>query len=142
MRRQATSAEADQPAPLGDGVLIIDDSQLMITRMRDLVERLQYEVIGTAASGEEALQLVRKLNPRVIILDHNLPRMSGVEFLRQLRQTDQVTRVIVCSGTLTLQAGREFIAAGASELLAKPVQLDQFVRALERCMADAPPSAG
>jgi two-component system, chemotaxis family, chemotaxis protein CheY len=137
----ASAPGQEQPSELGQGVLIVDDSQLMIMRMRELVERHEYTVAGTAGSGEQALGLLRKVHPRLIILDHNLPQMSGLEFLKRLRQTDKQMRVIVCSGTLTLQAGRDFLAAGADELLAKPVQLDQFVRALHRCMAAPAPGA-
>lgn len=118
------------------GVLIVDDSQLMQRRLRELVERLNFEVVGLAGTGEQALTMVPSIRPRVIILDHNLPGMSGLEFLRRLRLTNPETRVIVCSGALTMQTGREFLAAGASEMLAKPVQLDMFDKALKRCMAN------
>jgi CheY-like chemotaxis protein len=143
--RQLYSDGAAQPSlasaetsELGQGVLIVDDSQILIMRLRQLIEQLNFEVIGTASSGEQAFMMLKKLRPRVIILDHIMPKMSGLEFLRQLRKYDRLVRVMVCSGSLTLQVGREFLAAGANELIAKPVQLDQFVRALKRCMAEPP----
>ncbi len=131
MQMQPEASGASAPA---HGVMIVDDSQLMQLTLRELVQLLNYEVVGTAGSGEQALRLLASVNPRVIILDYILPHMNGLEFLQRLRQINPETRVIVCSGAITFQTGREFLAAGALELLAKPVQLDMLTKALKRCM--------
>ena len=135
--REPSLAQSSLSA-MGEGVFIVDDSQILVMRLRQLVEQLNYKVIGSAGSAEQAFDMLKVLNPRVIILDHQLPQMTGLEFLRELRKRDQEVKVMVCSGNLTLQVGREFVTAGANELLAKPIQLDQFIKSLRRCMSDLP----
>ena len=87
------------PAPLRVVVVDADD------RVRESVSRLicigaRLEVVGTAGEPDPALEVVRSTRPDVVVVDPRLPEVdSGLEFLRNLRQTAPDVRVLVMSGT-------------------------------------------
>ena len=103
-------------------VLIVDDSFLMRRVIRNIVEGdPTLAVVGEAADGLEALDLVKSENPDLILLDIEMPRMDGVEFLRQARLVTDA-RVIVISSVAQLGSpeAMEALALGASDILPKP----------------------
>jgi two-component system chemotaxis response regulator CheB len=105
-------------------VLVVDDSAFVrkvVTQMLSRSPRL--EVVGAARDGEEALELVERLRPDVITLDLVMPRMNGVEFLRQQNLRRRVP-VVICS--IAHQSGEmalEAFEAGAVEFVQKPTAL-------------------
>jgi CheY-like chemotaxis protein len=133
---QAVPAAASAESP-GDGVLIVDDSKLLQIRMRHSVEALGYDVVGLADSAEAALQVLVKTNPRVVILDYLLPGMSGLECLQLIRRQRPNVRVIVCSSELTAKTSKAFLAAGANDILVKPVQQHSLEQSLRRWMGNS-----
>jgi len=116
------------------GVLIIDDSKLLQMRLKSTIESLGYEVIGVADNGEAGLRLALSKHPRLIILDYDLPVLNGLECLKLIRERRPDTMAIVCSGMLTAQLSHDFIRAGVTELLSKPVQLNLLIQAIHRAM--------
>ena len=105
-------------------VLVVDDSAFVrkvVTEMLGRSESLQ--VVGFARDGEEALDQVERLRPDVVTLDLVMPRMNGVEFLREQNRRRRVP-VVVCSiahqsGEMALEAFEE----GAVEFVQKPTAL-------------------
>src|SRR5258706_10942688 len=76
-------------------VLIVDDHDLFRTGLRNLLEDHGLSVLGEAATGNEAVDLVRELAPEVVVMDLNMPGMTGVEATRQISGFAPLTRVIV-----------------------------------------------
>ena len=67
-------------------VLIVDDSVLMRTVIRDMLQKdPSIEIVGTAANGIEALEKIDTLKPELITLDIEMPKMNGLEVLRELK---------------------------------------------------------
>ena len=105
-------------------VLVVDDSAFVRKVMTQMLRRSpDLEVVGTARDGEEALELVEELRPDVVTLDLVMPRMNGVEFLREQRRRQPIP-VVICSiahesGEMALEA----LEAGAVELVQKPTAL-------------------
>ena len=103
-------------------VLIIDDSAVVRETMSQILsEDKDFEVMGTAADPVIALKKLETQTPDVITLDIEMPRMDGISFLKQLRQTTQIP-VVICSSMA--EAGSEnalhAIEYGASEIILKP----------------------
>jgi len=121
-----------------DGVLIIDDSKLMQSRLRIIIESLGFRVIGTAENGEVGAEMTIQKNPKLIILDHNMPVMSGLECLRAIRMQCATVRVIVCAAELTEKLSQEYISNDVYTMITKPIQLDRFVLAVKECMSYEP----
>jgi DNA-binding NarL/FixJ family response regulator len=77
-------------------ILIVDDHPLLRRGVRDvIVENPLYRVIAEASDGDEALQIVTELMPDIAIIDIDMPRLNGLEFLRRLRQMASPVKAII-----------------------------------------------
>jgi len=79
-------------------VLIADDHPLIRSGLRALLGReSDFEVVGEAADGYQALELVEQLKPDVIMLDVSMPRLNGIDVAKKISETTPSTRVIIVS---------------------------------------------
>ena len=101
--------------------LIVDDSRVIRKVSRHMVESLGFEV-GEAGDGQEALEQCDQSMPDVILLDWNMPVMSGIEFITMLRQRPGGVqpKVVFCTTENDVAHIREAIDAGADEYVMKP----------------------
>jgi two-component system chemotaxis response regulator CheY len=101
--------------------LIVDDSRIMRKIARKILEQLKF-VIDEAEDGAAALDHCRQSMPDAILLDSNLPTMSGVDFLRMLRREPSGAKpvVVFCMTENDIAQVTEAIGAGANEYLIKP----------------------
>jgi two-component system chemotaxis response regulator CheY len=105
--------------------LVVDDSKVIRKVARHILETLDFEV-DEAGDGREALDRCSHAVPDVVLLDWNMPVMSGIEFLRELRSSDVTPRpkVVFCTtenGTAHIKAALD---AGADEYVMKPFDRD------------------
>ncbi len=104
-------------------VLIIEDSVFMRTLVKDLLEQEPgLEVVGTASDGKQGLEKIIELEPDVITLDIEMPRMNGLELLQALKALERRPRVLMLS-SLTLEGAQETKKAmdlGADDFMLKP----------------------
>ena len=101
--------------------LVVDDSKVIRKVARHILETLNFTV-DEAEDGREALDRCGTRMPDVILLDWNMPVMSGMEFLRALRQSDHADqpKVVFCTTENDVAHIRAAIAAGADEYVMKP----------------------
>ena len=101
--------------------LVVDDSKVIRKVARHILETLDFAV-SEAADGREALDACIASTPDVILLDWNMPVMSGMDFLRVLRETALASRpkVVFCTTENGLAYIRAAIEAGADEYVMKP----------------------
>ena len=101
--------------------LVVDDSKGIRKVARHILETLDFEV-SEAADGREALDSCMASVPDVILLDWNMPVMSGMDFLRALRDTALASRpkVVFCTTENGMAYIRAAIEAGADEYVMKP----------------------
>jgi two-component system chemotaxis response regulator CheY len=101
--------------------LVVDDSKVIRKVARHILETLDFAV-EEAEDGRQALERCAGRMPDVILLDWNMPVMSGMEFLRALRQLDHLPqpKVVFCTTENDLNHIRAAIAAGADEYVMKP----------------------
>ncbi|MEO5493116.1 MAG: response regulator [Sphingomonas sp.] len=101
--------------------LVVDDSKVIRKVARHILETLNFEV-SEAADGREALDSCLSSVPDVILLDWNMPVMSGMDFLRALRDTALASRpkVVFCTTENGMAYIRAAIEAGADEYVMKP----------------------
>jgi two-component system nitrate/nitrite response regulator NarL len=101
-------------------VLVVDDDELLGSLLKSWVEReADVEVVGVATSGEEAILRVRELRPDLLLLDVNMPRMSGLEVLERLAQGGAMPPVLVLSVDDDEQTMLSAFRAGARGYLSK-----------------------
>ena len=105
--------------------LVVDDSRVIRKVARRILEDLGFEV-AEAADGGDALAWCATAMPDVILLDWNMPGMTGLEVLRRLRQEagGDAPRVVFCTVENELDRIREALALGADEYIMKPFDGD------------------
>ena len=90
-------------------VLIADDHQLVRDGFEALISSVDdMEVVATASSGEEAINLVRTSQPDVVLMDIIMPGMNGIEAARWIKEIDHSVRVIL----ITMEVSKEYVSAG------------------------------
>ena len=117
-------------------VLLADDHPALRLGLRVLLERApDVELVGEAEDGEEALALIEKLQPDVVVLDCELPEMEGVEVAQEIRRRDLPVRVLALSSYDDERYVRGMLDAGAVGYLLKdeaPQAIVAAVRAAAR----------
>ena len=123
--------EDEQRTHVGVRVLIADDHDLFRTGLRTLLEEQGVQIVGEAASGAQAVRLARELAPEVVVMDLNMPEMTGVEATRQIGALSPLTRVLVL--TISDQDGDvvDAIVAGACGYLLKDSSIQELIRGIE-----------
>ena len=101
--------------------LVVDDSKVVRMVARKILEGLNFE-IEEAEDGRKAMDACLKRMPDAILLDWNMPVMSGIDFLRELRKADGGQTPVVVYGTTEHDIAhiQEAIGAGANEYIMKP----------------------
>jgi len=115
-----------------DKLLLIDDEADVQYSFRRIFDTPEVE-LATASSGEEALKLIPKLKPDLVIMDVRMGGMSGLETLRRLRDADAKLPVIMMTAYGTTQTAIEAMKLGAYDYLLKPFDVPR----LKRIVADA-----
>jgi two-component system, chemotaxis family, chemotaxis protein CheY len=112
--------------------LVVDDSKVIRKVARHILEGLDFSV-SEACDGREALDACIASTPDVILLDWNMPVMSGMEFLRAMRDTNLPSRpkVVFCTTENGMAHIRAAIEAGADEYVMKPFDRDTLESKLQ-----------
>ncbi|MBD8735560.1 MULTISPECIES: response regulator [Sphingomonas] len=112
--------------------LVVDDSKVIRKVARHILETLNFTV-REACDGQEALQCCLESVPDVILLDWNMPVMSGMDFLRALRDSDitQRPKVVFCTTENGMAYIRAAIEAGADEYVMKPFDRETLASKLQ-----------
>lgn len=114
-------------------VLIVEDDPMVATINARFLERVAgYSLVGLAPSLEEARRIIGDQKPELILLDLFLPRASGMDLLRWIRETGLGLDVILITADSTSARVREALRYGAVDYLIKPFTFERFQEALER----------
>ncbi len=114
-------------------VLIVDDIAETRENLRKLLSFApDIEVVGTAATGEEGVQLARELLPHVVIMDINLPGMDGITATEQIAREVPTAQIVILSVQGETGYMRRAMAAGARDFLVKPPSGDELMATIRR----------
>jgi len=106
-------------------ILVVDDETGPRESLRMILKPL-YEV-HTASNGREALELMRSKDIHVVTLDLNMPGLSGIDVLKEIRKLKPNTEVIVITGYGTLNHAQEAIRFGAGDFISKPFNVAEII---------------
>ena len=116
-------------------ILIADDEKSIRIGLGKCLGRLLsdiYEVVGTAADGEEALELSERLLPDVIITDINMPRLNGLDYLEAIRGILPDARLLVISGYDKFEYAVSCMRLGVKEYFLKPINMERMEEVLRK----------
>ena len=118
-------------------VLYVEDNPANVTFMKDLLSSFENIHLSTASTAEIGVELAREHHPEVILMDINLPGMSGVEALRALRAAPETKDipVIALTAAASERDRQRGIQAGFYRYITKPVKVDELLSALEALLA-------
>ena len=115
--------------------LVVDDEKGVVTELKELLEMRDYKVYS-ATSGEEALSIMKKENPNIVVLDILMPGMDGIEVLRQIKKTYPKTKVIMLTAVEDDGVKKMATSLGASAYLTKPYSFEEVVSISRKVIND------
>src|SRR3954470_17348389 len=120
--------------PKATRVLVVEDEEAMRRLVCEVLRRMRIDVIDAAANGEAAIGMMNPHQPwDLVVCDWNMPKMSGIEVLRRVRETAPSTTFLMTTGRTDSDSVRQAKAGGIGGYLVKPfspVQLQEKVRLL------------
>ena len=121
---------------LAKKVLIVEDNDLNMKLFRDLIEAAGHDIVETR-DGIEALKLARQHRPDLILMDIQLPEVSGLEVTRWLKEDDDLRSIPVIAVTaFAMKGDEEKIRSGGCEAyIAKPISVSNFLDTIGRFLA-------
>ncbi len=114
-------------------ILIVEDNELNMKLFHDLLESKGYDILQTR-DGMEALKMARAHMPDLILMDIQLPEVSGLEVTKWLKEDDNLKRIPVVAVTaFAMKGDEEKIREGGCEAyIAKPISVTNFLETVEQ----------
>ena len=121
------------PHPVAKTVLIVEDNELNLKLLNDILEYHGYTVVPTRL-GEPALEFARQHRPDLILMDVQLPDISGLEAARRLKDDEQTRTIPIIAVTAFAMSGDEakILASGCDAYVSKPFNVVEFLKLVER----------
>lgn len=119
-------------------VMIVEDNELNMKLFRDLIEASGYTTIQTR-NGMEALDLARKYRPDLILMDIQLPEVSGLVVTKWLKDDDDLAHIPVIAVTAFAMKGDEerILQGGCEGYISKPISVPHFLETIARYIGPA-----
>jgi two-component system cell cycle response regulator DivK len=129
--------ERDRDGAMAKTVLIVEDNELNMKLFHDLLEAHGYSTIETR-NGIEALDLARKHRPDLILMDIQLPEVSGLEVTKWIKEDDELRSIPVVAVTaFAMKGDEERIREGGCEAyLSKPISVSKFLETVRHFVKD------
>ena len=119
-------------------ILIVDDNDLMRTLLRGMLRGEEYEVIGEARNGLQAVEAVQRHAPDIVCLDVMMPEMDGLEALQVIKQARPNTIVVMITGNPSVDNVQESIQGGAAGFIVKPFNAAKVLDTLRKVTGGSP----
>ena len=120
----------------GEFILIIDDSREIVKHLTETVlPSFGYHTLY-AYDGQSGLESIRENEPDLVMLDFNLPQMTGLDVLQQMAQESLKTPVVLMTGYGSELSAIEAFRLGAKDYLIKPFTVDEIVETIDRALVE------
>ena len=114
-------------------VLVVDDNEVFRRPLQRALEAAGFEVVAVP-SAEDALEVLHASTVDVLLTDHRLPGMDGVQLITRIKATHPALAIIVMTAYGTIESAVEARRAGADDYLEKPFEVPDLLRALQRAL--------
>lgn len=119
-------------------ILLVDDSELARYLLRQILVSGGHNIVGEAGDGEECIHNVKALAPQIVILDLIMPKMRGMETLKEIREIDPDVKVVICSGDYQDFSVHDAVKFGASGYIIKPFNKMAVLEEIREVMDKTP----
>jgi two-component system chemotaxis response regulator CheY len=113
-------------------VLVVDDAVFMRNMIKDIFANTDFEVVGEAANGVEAVEKFRELQPDLTTMDIVMPLKSGIEAVRDITGFRKDARIVMCSALGQEALVMEALEAGAKDFIVKPFNPEKVIEVMRR----------
>ena len=136
MKLDVTRPEVDTDRPVRQKVLIVEDNDLNMKLFNDLLVAHGYDTLQTK-NGAEALALARQHHPDLILMDIQLPEVSGLQVTKWLKEDEDLRTIPVIAVTAFAMKGDEekMRDGGCEAYIAKPISVTSFLQTIERFLS-------
>lgn len=111
-------------------VLVVDDTSFMRKMASDYLKQHGHTVIGEAVNGMDSIKKYQELKPELVLMDLNMPEMSGIEAIKEILKIDSEAAILVCSASNQQEEIFDALEAGAKGYLTKPFNSDNLKEAI------------
>lgn len=116
--------------------VITDDAIFMRTLLRKIIEQSDdYEVVGEASNGREAIDAAKKFQPDILTLDITMPEMDGIQAVKEILKVSPKTRIIMVSAMGQQSMVIEAIKQGAKDFVVKPFDKSRVYQSIKNVLA-------
>ena len=116
--------------------MVVDDSMIIRKQIERILSGTNYEFVGSAFDGGDALKQFIKLRPQVVTMDLTMPRMDGIETTERMLRVDPNVRILVVSALRDRRTAMRAIRLGAYGFLYKPFTEFELTQALSELFKD------
>ena len=116
--------------------MVVDDSQIVRNQIERALHNGDFEVCGSAKDGEEAIQELQALKPRVVTMDLTMPRMDGLQAIKEMVAIDPSVRILVVSALKDTDTCLQALELGAYGFVCKPFTDYALIEAVEELVSD------
>lgn len=113
-------------------VLIADDAVFMRNMIKEVFNHPDFEVVGEASNGIEAVEKYKELSPDITTMDIVMPHKSGIESVRDIVKINKDAKIIMCSALGQESLVMEAIEAGAADFIVKPFKADKVLEIVRK----------
>nr|WP_314269187.1 response regulator [uncultured Kingella sp.] len=117
-------------------ILIVDDSNVIRNRISRSSSQMNFEVVGTASNGQEAVDLYRQYRPDIVTMDLTMPKMDGLNCINEIASMDENANILVISALSDKATGIRALQLGARGFIYKPFSDEDLFQALEEMLED------
>lgn len=110
--------------------LIVDDTLFIRRLLSQILKQTEFEVVGEAADGAEAIAKYHELAPDFVLMDIMMPGLDGINAVRQIKQAYPGARIVMCSALGQEHLVMEALNAGALDFIVKPFAPENVLRTL------------
>ena len=112
-------------------MLIVDDAIFMRNLIKDIFSTDEFEVIGEASNGVEAIEKYKELSPDVVTMDIVMPLLSGIEAVKEIIKYDSGAKIVMCSALGQDSLIMEAIESGAKDFIVKPFKAEKVLEIIK-----------
>lgn len=120
---------------MGIRLVIVDDAPFIREVLRHIFAKSEIEVVGEAVDGEDAVAVVRRTQPEVVLMDIVMPRKSGIEATTELLKELPGLKIIACTTIDQNSMVMRALEAGCCHYLTKPFKAEQVLKAVRGAVA-------
>lgn len=118
-------------------LMIVDDSNIIRSKITRTLSQHNMDVVATASNGEEAISMFAKSKPDVVTMDLTMPRMDGLECIRAIRKLNSAVHILVVSALADKATAIQALKEGAQGFLCKPFSEADLTEAMDELLAEA-----